>query len=96
MEAFVLIITNELPFACGPSDGGKFDITLACPKCGTGARRIDPISVSRTSFSDGVGVSWNREVVVSPRVVENVRKSHHTVSGKFAIPAQANSEGISN
>src|SRR4051794_11055705 len=70
----LLWIRNVLPIACGASDGGRFDFTDACPKCGTGARRVDPISLSQSRLSDRVAGTRRNELIIPPRLVESIRR----------------------
>jgi hypothetical protein len=73
-NAFVLIVRNELSILCGPSDGGQFDMSDACPQCGTGGRRIECISLPESRLSDRVEATLNREVTIPPRLVDKIRR----------------------
>jgi hypothetical protein len=74
MKAFLLIIRNQLPLFCGPKDGGKYDLGDACPVCGTGARRIDPIKLPLSRLKDRVSITLKHEVVIPPRLVSAIRE----------------------
>ena len=73
MNAYLLIVTNESTDGCGASDGGRFDLSDACPTCGTGARRIDPISMPKGRLPDHVFRTYRGEIIVPPRLVESIR-----------------------
>lgn len=47
MDFARLLIRNETNVFGGPSSGTVFDLTDACPKCGTGAVQVGPLLLSR-------------------------------------------------
>lgn len=73
MNASLLVVGNQIQTWCGPSDGGRYDLRTACPKCGTGARRIDPISLASELLEDRVCVTFDLEVLIPPRLVSSIR-----------------------
>jgi len=73
MKASLLVIENQLPFFCGPKDGGKYDLGGACPVCGTGARRVDPIKLPLARLKDRVSITLKHEVVLPPRLVPAIK-----------------------
>ena len=68
MRKSLLVVGNQLPFFCGPKDGGKYDLTDSCPICGTGARRLDPIKLPVSRLKDRVSITLKHEVVIPPRL----------------------------
>lgn len=75
MNASLLICQNPLPFQChsGPSDGGRYDLSDACPSCGTGARRLDPLKLPISKLNNRVSYTLKHEVVIPPRLVPPIR-----------------------
>jgi hypothetical protein len=73
MNASLLIIRNPLSCFCGPKDGGNYDLTDACPVCGTGARRVDPIKLPSACLKDRVSNTLKHEVVIPPRLVSALK-----------------------
>lgn len=73
MKASLLVIENQLPLFFGPQDGGKYDLTNACPVCGTGARRIDPIKLPSSKLKDRVSITLKHEVVIPPRLIPTIK-----------------------
>lgn len=73
MEAYHLIVSNEVATCCGPTDGGKYDLSDACLICGTGARRIDPIKLPVHKLKDCVSLTYFDEVVIPPRLVPAIK-----------------------
>lgn len=69
MRASHIVIRNQLPFYCGPKDGGKYDLSNACPVCGTGEMRCDPIRLPGSRLKDRVAMTLKWEVVIPPRLV---------------------------
>jgi hypothetical protein len=69
MNAALLITRNQLPFYCGSRDGGAFDFSRACPTCGTGARRVDPITLPLRRLKEKVSCTLKLEIVLPPRLV---------------------------
>jgi hypothetical protein len=75
MKASLLVTRNQLPFYCGPKDGGAFDLTNACPTCGTGARRLEPIKLPGVRLKDRVSCTLKFEIVIPPRLVVAIRST---------------------
>ena len=73
MRASLLITTNQLHFYCGPKDGGSYDLRDACPFCGSGARRLDPIRLPSAQLKDRVSYTYKFEIVIPPRLVAPIR-----------------------
>jgi hypothetical protein len=73
MKTWQLIVRNQMDCYCGPTDGGKYDLTIACPVCGTGARRVDPIHLPSARLRKSVSITLDHELVIPPRLVPALR-----------------------
>lgn len=73
MNAFLLITRNLVSEYCGPKDGGNYDLDDACPVCGTGARRLDPITLPVSRLKNRVSNTLKFEVVIPPRLVGAIK-----------------------
>lgn len=74
MKAWLLIIRNQLDCYCGAKDGGKYDLSNACPVCGTGARRLDPIRLPSAKLRKSVSITLKDELVIPPRLVPALKE----------------------
>ena len=64
-----LIVRNQVDLFCGPSDGGKYSLEEACSKCGTGAKRLDPLTIPRDQIPrDDIAVTLRRECIIGDRL----------------------------
>lgn len=75
MSKYLLIIRNQLPFYCGTKDEGRYDMSNACPFCGTGAIRVDPIKLPATRLNDKVSATLKHEIVIPPRLVSCINQT---------------------
>jgi hypothetical protein len=73
MKTSLLVIENQLSCYCGPKDGGNYDLSNACPVCGTGARRVDSISLPAARLKDRVSNTLKFEVVIPPRLAGAIK-----------------------
>lgn len=75
MKASILVSKHVLPYQCisGPRDGGRYDLSDACPECGTGAQRLDPLRFPISMLRDRVSYTLTNEVVIPPRLVAPIR-----------------------
>jgi hypothetical protein len=91
MTYHVLIVRRQLRWDSSPDDGGRYDLTGACPRCGAGATRIDPLFASTSMCKEGVAATYKLQVVVSKSVVERlsavgVRSLRQLVEKKSRAP----------
>lgn len=70
---YLLIIKNVVSDGCGPTDGGIYDLSGACLRCGTGGRRAEPIRLARSLLSQRLIATLYGEIVLPPRLVDRVR-----------------------
>ena len=69
-----IVVENLLPCFCGPKDGGSYAMDCACPSCGSGARRMDPIHLPRSKLRNRVSMTLKDEIVIPPRLAESLRR----------------------
>lgn len=68
MKFHVLFVSRLLHWHSSPEDGGRYDMEQACPICGTGAVRIDPLFVSPSACKEGIAATLKQQVLVSKDV----------------------------
>ncbi len=73
MKYFLLEVRNQLSVFCGPRDGGRYDCSVACGVCGTGARRLDPIRLPTGNLKDYLACTLKFEMVIPPRLMPALR-----------------------
>lgn len=92
-SVYLLVVRNLLQFSCGPKDNGRYDFCEACSTCGTGARRIDPISLPISRLRHCVSQTLDSEVVIPPRLVSKIMSLapqclRVIVSGSDKLPSE--------
>ena len=65
MSHYLIKVTRRVRWVSWPRDGGRYDLTRACPKCGTGAIRVDPIFAVPSDCKRGVFTTDKVQVLVS-------------------------------
>ena len=68
MNYFVLYVQRLLRWYASPADGGRYDMREACPHCGTGSVRLDPLFVVSSACKAGVAATYKQQIVVSSDV----------------------------
>ena len=58
----------------GPHDGGRYDLSKACPVCGTGSIRLDPLRLPAAKFKTRVAITYDHEVVIPPELIPKLKK----------------------
>lgn len=72
MKYFVLTVGRLLHWESSPADGGRYDMSQSCPRCGTGAVRIDPLFVAPSRCLAGVAGTYLQQILVSKDVYEQL------------------------
>lgn len=64
----------------GPTYGTQYDLSEACPKCGTGAKQISPLVVKagEVPYRKDIFGNYDDDFLISPRLKERLKKSDLT------------------
>src|SRR6185436_7603907 len=73
MKAFIILSGNLVSLPGGPSDGGGYDLSTACPHCGTGARRLDPVKLPRSKLPKRPARTYTWQLILPPRLASAVK-----------------------
>jgi hypothetical protein len=72
MKHYIVKVSRVVSWVSLPRDGGRYEMASACPKCGTGAVRVDPIYAAPTACKDGVFATHKLQVIVSKEVYQQL------------------------
>jgi hypothetical protein len=72
----ILLVRKQKEIFGGPSDGGRYSLESACPHCGTGAIRVEPLTLVGESLpSSPIFTTLDFEYLVNQDLAERIRKS---------------------
>ncbi len=70
-----LIIRRAEKGLGGPTYGTRYDLSEACPRCGTGARQVSPLVLDRAEIPKGGHIfrTLDRDILISPELGQSLR-----------------------
>ena len=73
---YVLSVAKQVNVLGGPSDDGRYSMDSACPQCGSGALRIEPLKLDQKRLPrESIFMTLDREYIVAQELAERIRNA---------------------